>query len=432
MTPAPNSRGSVWFVLTLAVAVMLWLSVWVSQPKLRSNRFVYEEAIAATWPDSPLFAIPDAHRPVFFDLQVLLNGIELATSGRHPHTVAATPERPYWYNWPSSWLILRHSGANLHWTRPLGLAMGALFLAAVLFACRPRDALTAGAITVLLVAPTSVGVIALANIEEIIFALLVFTAWAASRPSPTRWFALPALALAGLLKLYPACALPALLDGRRRTALTLLATAGALALYFELNLSDLREVSRITPRPHYNAIGSLVLASRLLDAPQRHAALATAFDKLGGIAPWYYILPTVSVLTFLLLTFLAGRMGWRHSVRDTLENDEPAFPSLLFRLSACMYLGCFLIGHNWYYREVILLPAIPWLISRPGARALVVVIIALAWLGWVNTGPIFFLVQTGTWLLAGGLAYWLVRNLAPDVHRTWRDPRATLTRSRAS
>jgi hypothetical protein len=426
-TSETSPHGLLWFAFTTVIALSLWSCVWWCNEPPRSKVFNYQEAVSAHWPQTLIFVVPGVHQPVFFDLQVILNGVELAAQGRDPYQVPATNERPYWYNYPSIWLALRHVGADLSWVRTLGLAMAAIYLVALLLATNPRSPLAAACTIGLMLAPPSLIVVAMANNEEVVFALLVLAGFGWERRWLRGWLAPALVASAGVLKLYPSCGLAAFVDGRRRTSLGIFAIGCGLAFFFALHFPELREISRLTPRPHAYAVGSQVLASRLLDASDRHSTLANIFGSAGSLKLWRIVLPAVSALILVLIIGFSCRKGWR----DAGHDPRPDLPArqlrerFLFRLSALLHLAYFAIGHNWFYREVILILALPWLIVDPRRRPLIALILVIGWLGGITTGPIFILVQTCAWVLTGGLAYWLARDLSPDLRLALQTLRLT-------
>lgn len=420
MIPAPSPRlsGTIWFSLATVVALALWVTLWKSHYRPPSQDFTYEATSSSRWPQILPFTVPGVPGPAFFDLQVILYGTELSAAGLDPYQTAPAVDRPYFYNYPSVWLQLHRVGASLHWVRPLGLALAAAYLIVLLMATAPRDALTAICVIGLMIAPPSLCTLAMANNEIIIFLLLASAGVVWSRTWAGGWPALFLIAVAGVLKLYPACALAAFLDGRRRVFFAVITATAALALFFAANVSELASISRLTPRPHALSIGSQVLASRALDGASRQPVLASFIATNGGVKFWSLALVAVSALATVAIVAVALYRGWRDAGRSREFPLESLRFRTLFRLVALLYLGFFAIGHNWMQREFILILAVPWLLSRAETRPMVGLILAIGWFGGFPIGPIFLLVQGCTWALAATFAYWLARSLAPDIRRT--------------
>jgi hypothetical protein len=240
-----------------------------------------------------------------------------------------------------------------------------------------------------------------------------------------------------MLKIYPACALLAVLDGRRRALVAASAVGAGLVVFFAAHLDELRTVSSQTPRPHSRAIGSQVLSSRLLDGATRHPATLARLESTGGLARWHRLLPLATSAALLGLLVAGTWLGQRHARRQQVVSTSSEIAAatdlgeIAFRLGACVYLATFAIGHNYMHREILLLLVGPYLLSSPSRRWLALLILFVVWLAAMPTGPAFYAVQSASWVLAGGLAYWLTRSLVPDLLRTFRTPALSATASHA-
>lgn len=396
-----------------AVALLLGL-LWRANPAPEGVAFDWTRP-EARWPEAPPFTFDAVPRPIFYDLQVLLWGIESHREGRDPY--APDPAgRPFWFNYPSVWLGLAGSGAGLPWTRPAGLALAAAFAATALVVAMPRRPSDAAWFAALLFSPATLESVSHGNNDLLIFLLLAGAAalWAWRRPLGG-WPALGLLGLAAVLKLYPACALLAFLDKRRRAWIAAFATGGALLVYFAFHFQELLLVSERTPRPHALAVGCQVLASRLLSGAERAPEVMEFFERAGGFAFWSKLLPAASYATLLALL---GACAW-FGARGSVSGEEPgsALSRACFRLGGWSFVACFAIGHNYIHREILLFLTGAWLLARPRTAWLAWLAAVLAWLGAATTGALFLLGQIGSWIFIGGLAFWLVRDLAPDVRQ---------------
>lgn len=412
--PAQTFRRIAPTLFAVCAAALLFGLLWRANPAPTGDGFDWTRP-EARWPEAPPFTFDAVPRPIFYDLQVLLWGIESHRQGLDPYTPDPAG-RPFWFNYPSIWLGLAESGASLSWTRPLGLALAAAFVATALLVAAPRRPAGAAWFALLLFSPAALESVSHGNNDLLIFLLLAGAAamWAWRRPLGG-WPALGLLGLAATLKLYPACVLLAFLDGRRRAWIAAFVTGAALVVYFAFHFHELLLVSERTPRPHVFAVGCQVLSSRLLSGAGRAQEVMDFFERAGGLATWSRLLPAAS---YAALLALLGVCGW-FGARAPAETDTPASaPSrACFRMGGWAFLACFAIGHNYIHREILLFLVGAWLLARPRTAWLAWLAAAVAWLGAAPTGMVFFLAQIGSWILAGGLAYWLVRDLAPEARQ---------------
>jgi hypothetical protein len=187
--------------------------------------------------------------PDFFDLKVVLWGLEIHRTGRDVYAELPAMDAPFVYNYPSAWLALAPLGWRIADVVPLASVMIALFLISVvgiLTVTRWRDvAWFAG----ILFSPPLLIAVGHANIDLAIFVLVVLAAWwhVNARRFPAGAYGF--LATAAVLKLYPAAAMPALFDGRKRTMMVIGAVILSIALWFSFNAAELLTISNKTPRP---------------------------------------------------------------------------------------------------------------------------------------------------------------------------------------
>ncbi|HTJ78573.1 MAG TPA: glycosyltransferase family 87 protein [Rariglobus sp.] len=415
-----TSRRSsfIWLALTVGAAALLWFIIWHAYPPYKNGHFDRAESYEARWPRVAPFNLPAVDSPAFYDLQVILWGIEVSAQGRDPYHEPPPEGASYFYNYPSIWLHLSSLGLNLEWTRPLGLALAGSFLISVILITRPRSPLCFIWVCAFLFTPPALDALAYANNDLLVFTLFAVAAfWWATRFPLGGWPAIGLIGIAALLKLYPVCALLAFLDGRRRTLVVTCITGMMLALFFTANLSELQTVSSQTPRPHYRAIGSQVLSSRLLDGATRNPPALAKLESVAKLAVWQRVLPLVTTGTLLVILGVCAWRGFRHAHTMT-DNHADAVQRIAFRLGACAHIAIFVIGHNYMHREILLILTGPWLLAEANRRWLAILIMPITWLATVPTGPWFLFVQLSSWVLTAGLAYWLIRDLAPDLEKT--------------
>lgn len=408
--------------LAAAVAVGLWVAAWWCHPVHPGDRFDPQFTPTLSWPAIPPFTLPGVPPPAFYDLQVLLWGIETSVAGADPYVAAPPPGTPYWFNYPRGWLQFGLLGAKLEWLRVAGLGILGGFLLLAMLALRPlRTPAALWFIAMLLSAPLLEG-ISHVNNDLLLFILLALAGecWA-SGVRGWRWVGVALTAVGAWLKLFPALALISFLEARRRTLAGLAVAGVALLVFFAFHLEEIRQVSARTPRPHVIAVGSQVLSSRLLDGVARSPSWSARLAAVGGLEPWQRVLPVVSWLVLAVMIGIAVRRAWRAAAG---EPGPVSRPQVHFRLGASAFLACFAIGHNYMHREVFLLLAGGWLLAEARRRWVAWLMVPMAWLGGFPTGAPFLVSQVLSWIVVGGLAYWLAWDLAPVCRRVGAGARA--------
>ena len=163
-------------------------------------------------------------------------------------------------NYPRVWMLPGRLGLDDGSTVILGIFLGATFLVAVLVLVR-RVTSIRGTISLLAIcSPSCLLIVERANIDIIIFALVVAAAELSTVARRTAWALVP-ICVASVLKLYPAICIVALGIHRPRRDVVRGALAALLGLsaYLVLSRADLRLISRGTPRSTELAYGSSVL-----------------------------------------------------------------------------------------------------------------------------------------------------------------------------
>ena len=413
--PAPTSRRHfVWLLVPTLIALALFASLWVAHPTQPAGTFSYHRAQEAKWPAFPLFSLAGVPPPTFFDTQNILWACEVHARGSDAYAEPPSMDAPYFYGYPTGWLLLGKLGFNRSDTRWMAFTWVALFYVSVVFICRGAHRLTALWCAAALCAPPALECVGMANNDLLLFVLLVVAAWLWQARLWGGGPTLILLCLAAWLKLHPAVTLVALLDGSRRMLVTVVVATLALAGLFVAQWDAIARVSYITPRPHVHAVGHQVLPSRLLDGATRHPGVRAQFERIGGLKLWTKVLPltTAAVLAVLLVS-----AAWRglKSPRPAGSTAVSDFARLLFRLGALVHLAAFAIGHNWMHREIFLLLCGPWLFAAPARRWLAAVIALVWWLAGIETGVFYLIDQLATWVVTGGLAYYLARDLREDL-----------------
>jgi hypothetical protein len=404
---APIPGGSMWVLGVSAVAVMLWLSLFLAHPAVKEGGFDLGHAATAAWPDSPVFTWQDAPAPTFYDGRVILYALEQVRQGRDPYEASGRSASGYLFNYPSIWLWLAGSGLAVEHVRVCALVLAAAYLTGLIVLLRPDGAVAAAVTVACMLGLPSLGVMANANNEMVIF-LLVVAAGELWRHPRVGWLAGVAVVVAAMLKLYPWAALAAFVTDRKRGIWMTIAGLSFLGVWWVLHAEELRAVMANTPRPHVYAFGSQVLVMRL------QASI--------GSAAWLDVLPMLSSVLLVGMLAGVGIQGWRHSSKDTVHDGPLGRERLLFRMGAAMHLFYFFIGSNWLHREIMWTLLLPWCLARARLRWLAGWVVGLFWVQCWTAGPVFLAVQLATWMLTARLGYELARDLAPglrELQMTW-------------
>lgn len=295
--------------------------------------------------------------PAYTDLQIMATGWQEDAAGLDPLRTDADAPR---FNYPRLWLL----GGRLGWDTSdvpwLGGLTAALFLAAVYVTAR-RAPVWTGLLALLLLSSPAINLgLERGNSDLLLFTLV--TPALLADPSLRHWRSLGApwlLVLAGMLKLFPFAALPAVLI-RAHRAVWISALLGGLvfAAYLIHTREDISLALAKTQRGITESYGLALTAIHLptLEGPTDSTAAPDPANarQLAGA---------------LLLLIVAG-LGWRKT-RPWLLGAPPATPATapdapaaavrLFVAGAAIYLLTFLFAHNWAYRLIFLLWTLPWL-----------------------------------------------------------------------
>jgi hypothetical protein len=359
---------------------------------------------------------------LFFDTRNLTAALECRRLGFDP--LVESPCDPWGrpLNYPRVWLVLRWLGLDQSHTVPLAIVFIVLFLASVSVLVG-RITLGQGIlVAVALCSPSVMFAIERANLDIVVFTLLVAAvlAWRMH----TRWRQLlsPLVVFVGATaKIYPVFGLLAYLFVRRRAAaVAAILCAAAFAVYVVITIGDIQAVARVAPQGDHNAFGA-----RILPAAIYHRFVPDRWQ--GGLVTKQL----VAIVPFLLaapLVWLAGR-------RRLPEPDETAASSkrLAFYLGALTFLGTFAVGNNFDYRLVVTLLTLPQLfdwvsteLDEPRGRLAGTTLIAVVTLLWVGalSSPLRLWDEVFTWTTVG-LMVALLGASVPPLRAVWASIRTS-------
>jgi hypothetical protein len=394
LTYRPEIDGRLFVIAALAVYFLV-----VAVPRLLWSLDVW-----------PRLGVPSGPS-LFFDTRNLTAALECRRLGFDP--LVESPCDPWGrpLNYPRVWLALRWLGLNQSHTVPLALVFIALFLGSI-FLLIGRVSLGKGILVAVAVcSPSVMFAIERANMDIVVFTLmvLVIIAWRIR----SRWADVvsPAIVfLAATTKIYPVFALPAYLFSRRRTAaIAAVLCAAAFALYALVTIGDIQAVAAIAPQGEHHAFGA-----RILPAAIYHRFVP---DRWQGGAITKQLLVIVPLLAAAPLVWFPGR-------RWLPDPDEGAdTPSrLAFYAGSMIFLGTFAIGNNFDYRLVFLLLTLPqlfdWVTEQPSdprgwlASVATVIVLILLWIGALSE-PLRLMDELVTWAAVALLAALLAASVPP-------------------
>ncbi|MDB6093299.1 MAG: hypothetical protein JWM32_861 [Verrucomicrobia bacterium] len=301
----------------------------------------------------------------FLDTFALLASNDAVTRGLDPYQPNPLDyfKRPHVY--PHAWLHLRDLGltrADCIW---LGWSLVAGFFAAAVYRLRPRN--PSQLLWYLGVACSAPILLAVerANNDLVIFILLAgLVPCLQARFRGLRFFAPALMAMAALLKYYPAAAALVLLAGtdRREVRLRFLLTLLLLGLVGVSVATDLSGFGGIAPKP----VGLLSFG-------------ATGFANGLGWVGW--VPKAVCAAAAVVFIGVAWRRRW---LNDWEPAEHQQSDALHFLLGAALLAGCFFTSQNFGYRWIFALWLAPLLWNLPDDPAAPDGVRRLArWLRWL-------------------------------------------------
>jgi hypothetical protein len=304
------------------------------------------------------------------------------------------------------WLHLDVLPVSTGWTAPVGLGLGAAFLASLAMLPPARSWRAAWVVAGGAASPATAYALERGNNDLVIFLLAMLIAWLLRRPGALRCAAHGVIVLAAALKFYPAALLALAWRERWPRALALLVLAlAALAACLLPDAASLRRVLAIMPAGTADTFGAK-------NIPAVYAA------NLGWPA-W-----SATALEAALLGWMSARaIAWARRLQAALAQlTEPERVSLA--VGAALLVGCFVTGQNAGYRAIHLLFVIPGLLAvanavrTPPARLAAALAPALMWSDALRAGPIavdrwiWLAEQAAWWMLTTWLAALLLAMLA--------------------
>ena len=370
----------------------------------------------------PALSVPSGPS-LFFDTRNLTAALECRRLGYDP--LVESPCDPWGrpLNYPRVWLVLRFLGLNQSHTVALALVFIALFFVAV-FLLMGKISLGRGVLlAVALCSPSVMFAIERANLDIVVFTLMVVAVllWRTARPRAQ--VVSPIVVLIGATaKIYPVFGLPAYLFLRRRIpAVVASLCVVAFAAYAVITLGDIQQVANVAPQGQHHAFGA-----RILPVAIYHLVVPDRWQ--GGLVTKQALVILPALAISVVIWFLGRRL---------LPPDEAAETAtrLAFLVGALIFLGTFAVGNNFDYRLVFTLLTLPqlfeWATEERGAprgrvaAVSIVGLLALLWIGALSE-PLRLGDEVVTWAFVG-LIIALLGASVPRLRAVWNlvRPRAT-------
>ena len=349
----------------------------------------------------------------FLDLRYIFAGVECWAKGVNVYLSNPCDPlgRPHAYS--PLWLRFGFLPGQ-EWTNVAGLIVDGLFvlsLAVLPPLRRPRELLI---LLLAILSPPVVFALQRANVDVIIFLIVLVAAWLHIRSLPLRVAGYAAVLLAGLLKFYPLIVLVMAARERPKIGAAVLAIVGAaLSAFVAYFHAELGAAAVNIPTGSY-LVGDMFGAKNLPNG----LVLVFSLQKMS----WIRLL-IAAVLAALCAKWILVISQWAPLLRAATE--LPPFDVALLLSGAAIIAGCFFTGQSVGYRGVYLLLLLPGLFAlwrQPRDRrvqrfagAMTFLVLFLMWQGVLTWNDSFLTVlqfwfgaSAGTALWVG---IWLVREL---------------------
>lgn len=348
----------------------------------------------------------------FADLQLFPATRATVESGGDVYgaNVADPLKRPF--NYPRVWLLFMRFPSSDHWIHGVGCALALTAISAVLFFWGRISAAEGVYGGLLLCSPAFQLGLERGNTDLAMLALLVTGILLAESGERNR-LAAAVWWLAAILKLYPVLAFGGWFEGSMRVWLRRVwLPLGLFTVYLAVIWRDLEPILRNTAGGWVLSYGSEVLAVTVGQVQAFYGMKLTGGFSLAGVGR----------------VLAAGGAGWIlirgwlktsvFPVQTPADSGGERRARLGFRIGTLVYIGTFVAGSSFDYRQSFLLLTVPQLLAgqRQGERQSAVALVALLFslgtnyllAGW----PGAFLNETAGWILLFVLAAMLAK--------TWR------------
>lgn len=317
--------------------------------------FIFQSAIILTWFPldrgelnpalSAVGAIPMG-KP-YGDYKVIASAIQYYEQGGNPYETGRFDFAGRKYNYPAYWLKFPILGVENHNLKYVYIVFATLFCIGVgLVFWGDKTKFWYGYFPFLFSPPVFLG-LERCNYELIVFFLVVLAVWVCCRgPGMGRsWVGGSILYLATILKVFPVFGfLIFVRESWKRTLLFLIPFGILSAAYFVYSRPYLKLVHENTPWSQYISFGINVIPFNVSKWIAPESEVMQVY--LLGVA-W------LTALAFILLGYVKGKKALKISGMESYD-------AYLFRAAAVIYIAVYLMGSNFDYRLIFLLPTLPF------------------------------------------------------------------------
>ena len=321
--------------------------------------------------------------PSFADLRGITSALDCYRQGFDPliHNPCDPWNRPM--NYPRLWLGLSSLGLDQSHTFILGILQAILFYACIFIIIIKRLNVSEGLFYgLILCSPAVMLAVERGNNDLMIF---VFLSLAVLMMQKRRILPYIFILMASILKLYPIVSImSALREDKKRAIIIMLMVGTLFMIYMIYTWQDVILIGTTVPRSANLSYGSRVLFD----------GLNPIFQSITGLGiPEHFrtIFSFTAVLFVLVASYLAIRLGFIQTQNKLMTSQYLDN----FRIGAIIYIGTFIIGHNFDYRLIFLILTLPqllaWIkIQNPLSQVSVFLLIAILVTMWSSFFAVWF------------------------------------------
>jgi hypothetical protein len=368
-----------------------------------------------------------AETPTFVDMRSITTGWECQRRGIDPlprnpcDPWAVSRDDPRPASRPRLWQLPGNLGLDESSTVPLAIANAFLFFAAVLWFIGPLRLWETLVVSLALCSPAVMFGVERGNVDLVSIAVLAAALVLLHRTgTSSRLVAHGLFLLAGVMKIFPSFSFVVLARQQGRWRLAAAAVAGLFALYIALTLNDILTLRRVYPQEISLAYGAGVLADAMTIWLDSHTGWpGERANQIGGLF-------SKAIVALGVVAAIPIGLRWRQ--RYAQRERTVRFDGFL--AGAAMYVGTYILLHEYDYRLtclVLVLPRLLWACDKrdawPFARValanvLLVLLLAARTPGWPPFEEAF------NWLL---FVYFAAALVAIAAAAMPRDARSQLT-----
>lgn len=294
-----------------------------------------------------------AETPSFLDMRSITTAWECERRGIDPlpRNPCDPRERPA--NYPRLWLLPGRLGLGEGATVPFAVLSAFAFFAAVLWFVGRLKLWEGVVLAIALCSPAVMLGVERGNVDLLVLALVIVALMLFRRRStPLRVVSHGLVLLAAILKIFPVFAFVVLV-GQRRSWLIVAAAVGALfALDVALTFGDLETIRKVVPQEISLSYGAGALADAVAHSLDVHTGWPTQGHE-HQVGRWFSagVVVAGAAGAAILALRRRGLVDWR--IR-TVRSDA-------FLAGAAIYVGTYVLLHNYDYRLACLVLTLPQL-----------------------------------------------------------------------